>query len=74
VTLKQGGAALRRTGVIFLFSCSVMGLAAGIPAWAALLVMAAAIALRTYGEHSSALRVRVSRSSSPPPDGFFTGT
>lgn len=51
MTLKQGGAALRRTGVIFLFSCSVMGLAAGIPAWAALLVMAAAIALRTYGEH-----------------------
>jgi MFS family permease len=43
-------------GVIFLFSCSVMGLATGIPAWAALLVLAAAIALHTFGElwHSSA--------------------
>jgi hypothetical protein len=55
LTLRQGGAALRRAGVIFLFSCSVMGLAAGIPGWAALLVQAAAIALHTYGElwHSS---------------------
>jgi hypothetical protein len=55
-TVKQGGAALRRAGVIFLFSCSVMGLATGIPAWAALLVLAAAIALHTYGElwHASA--------------------
>jgi MFS family permease len=50
VTLRQGGAALRRAGVVFLFSCSVMGLATGIPAWAALLVLAAAIALHTYGE------------------------
>jgi hypothetical protein len=55
-SLRQGGAALRRAGVVFLFSCSVMGLATGIPAWAALLVLAAAIALHTYGElwHASA--------------------
>jgi MFS transporter len=49
-TVRQGGAALRRAGVIFLFSCSVLGLATGIPAWAALLVLAAGIALHTYGE------------------------
>jgi predicted MFS family arabinose efflux permease len=56
VTVRQGGAALRRAGVIFLFSCSVMGLATGIPALAAFAVLAVAIALHTYGElwHASA--------------------
>ena len=54
-TIKRGGAAIRRAGVIFLVSCSAMGLAAGIPAWAALLLLAAAVVLHTYGElwHSS---------------------
>jgi len=54
-TIRQGGAAIRRAGVIFLVSCSAMGLAAGIPAWAALLLLAAAVVLHTYGElwHSS---------------------
>jgi hypothetical protein len=49
-TLRQGGAAFRRAGVIFLFSCSAMGLASGLPAWAALLLLAAAVVLLTYGE------------------------
>lgn len=49
-TLRQGGAAMRRAGVIFLLSCSAMGLAAGIPAWAAVLLLAAAVALHSYGE------------------------
>jgi MFS family permease len=54
-TIKQGGGAMRRAGVIFLVSCSAMGLATGIPAWAALLLLAAAAMLHTYGElwHSS---------------------
>jgi hypothetical protein len=54
-TVKRGGAAIRRAGVIFLVSCSAMGLATGIPAWAALLLLAAAVVLHTYGElwHSS---------------------
>jgi MFS family permease len=54
-TIKRGGAAIRRAGVIFLVSCSAMGLAAGIPAWAALLLLGAAVVLHTYGElwHSS---------------------
>jgi MFS family permease len=55
-TLRQGGAALRRAGIIFLFSCTAIGLAAGIPGWAALLLLSAAVALHTYGElwHASA--------------------
>lgn len=55
-TIRQGGTALRRAGAIFLVSCSVMGLAAGLPGWAALLLLAGATVLHTYGElwHSSA--------------------
>ena len=49
-TIRQGGAAFRRAGVIFLVSCSAMGLASGLPAWAALLLLAAAVVLHTYGE------------------------
>jgi hypothetical protein len=49
-TIRQGGAAFRRAGVIFLLSCTAMGLATGIPAWAALLVLAAAVVLHTFGE------------------------
>jgi MFS family permease len=54
-TIEQGGAAIRRAGVIFLVSCSAIGLATGIPGWAALLLLAAAAVLHTYGElwHSS---------------------
>jgi MFS family permease len=56
-TIKQGGAAFRRAGVIFLVSCSAMGLATGIPAWAALLLLTAAVVLHTYGElwHASGM-------------------
>jgi len=55
-TVRQGGTAMRRAGVIFLVSCSAMGLAAGLPGWAALLLLAAAVAVHTYGElwHSAA--------------------
>lgn len=49
-TLRQGGAAWRRAGVIFLVSCSAMGLAAGLPAWAAGLLLAAAVIVHTCGE------------------------
>jgi MFS family permease len=49
-TIRQGGAAFRRAGVIFLVSCSAMGLATGIPAWAALLLLAAAVIVHSYGE------------------------
>jgi hypothetical protein len=36
--------------VVFLLSCSAMGLAAGLPAWGALLLLAGAIVVHTYGE------------------------
>ena len=49
-TVRQGGAAFRRAGVIFLVSCSAMGLAAGLPGWAALLLLSGAVVLHTYGE------------------------
>ncbi len=49
-TVRQGGAAFRRAGVIFLVSCSAMGLATGLPGWAALLLLIAAVILHTYGE------------------------
>jgi MFS family permease len=49
-TIRQGGDAFRRAGVIFLVSCSAMGLAAGLPAWGALLLLAGAAVLHTYGE------------------------
>ena len=49
-TIRQGGAAFRRAGVIFLVSCSAMGLAAGLPAGGALLLLAGAVVVHTYGE------------------------
>jgi MFS family permease len=49
-TLMRGGAAFRRAGVIFLVSCSAMGLATGLPGWAALLLLVGAVVLLTYGE------------------------
>ena len=49
-TIRQGGAAFRRAGVIFLVSCSAMGLATGLPGWAALLLLIGAVVLLTYGE------------------------
>jgi hypothetical protein len=49
-TLRQGGAAWRRAGLAFLFSCAVMGFAAGLPGWAALMVMVVAVSLHTVGE------------------------
>jgi len=47
---QQGGTALRRAGVIFLLSCAAIGLAAGLPGWAALLLLVAAVVVHTVGE------------------------
>jgi MFS family permease len=49
-TIGQGGAAFRRAGVVFLLSCSAIGLAGGLPAWGALLLLAGAAVVHTYGE------------------------
>lgn len=49
-TIRRGGGALRRSGVLFLISCSVIGLAAGIPEWISLLLLIGAVAIHTIGE------------------------
>jgi hypothetical protein len=49
-TLHDGGLALRKAGVLFFVSCSAMGLAAGLPGWAALLLLVAAVAVHAWGE------------------------
>lgn len=49
-TVRQGGTGMLRAGVIFLVSLSAIGLATGIPGWAALLLLVAAVTLYTFGE------------------------
>ncbi|WP_406352070.1 MFS transporter [Streptomyces sp. NBC_00658] len=51
-----GGGAYRRSGVAFLVSCSLISLAAGIPAWAAATLLLAAVVIHAVGElwHSAA--------------------
>ena len=49
-TIAQGGAALRRAGLLFLVSCGAIGFSAGLPGWAALVLIAAAIAVHSVGE------------------------
>lgn len=48
--IVRGGSALRRAGFVFLVSCSALGFAAGLPGWAALLVLLGAVVVHTYGE------------------------
>jgi MFS family permease len=49
-TIRQGGAAVRRAGLLFTVSCCAIGFSAGLPGWAALLLLAAAIAVLSAGE------------------------
>ncbi|MCT9079798.1 MFS transporter [Streptomyces fulvoviolaceus] len=51
-----GGNAYRRAGVAFLVSCSLISLAAGVPAWAAGALLMSAVVVHTVGElwHSAA--------------------
>ena len=55
-TITRGGLALRRAGLLFLVSCGAIGFTAGLPGWAALLLIAAAIIVHSVGElyHASA--------------------
>lgn len=47
--IRQGGVAMWRAGMIFLVSCVVIGLTAGLPAWAALLLLIVGVAVHTFG-------------------------
>ncbi|WP_371549441.1 MFS transporter [Streptomyces sp. NBC_00554] len=51
-----GGGTYRRSGVAFLVSCSLISLAAGVPAWAAATLLLAAVVIHAVGElwHSAA--------------------
>lgn len=49
-TVEDGGAALRRAGFALLLGCTALGLMAGLPAWAALLLLTAGTLLLTLGE------------------------
>jgi hypothetical protein len=49
-TIRRGGTALRRAGVMFLLSCSVIGLAAGISEWISVLLLIGAVGIHTMGE------------------------
>lgn len=62
-----GGAAYRRAGVAFLISCSLISLAAGVPAWAATSLLVTAMVIHTVGElwHAAA-GFEVSYSLAPP--------
>ncbi|GAA1979847.1 MFS transporter [Kitasatospora viridis] len=49
-TPEQGGRAFRRAGLLFLVSCPLMALAAGVPSWAAIALLVVAIVLHSLGE------------------------
>ncbi len=49
-TIRRGGAALRRSGIIFLVSCAIIGLATGIPEWITILLLVGAVIIHTIGE------------------------
>jgi MFS family permease len=49
-SLKQGGTALRRAGVVLMVGCVAMSLMRDLPAWSALLLLLAGVVLLTLGE------------------------
>ena len=49
-TVRQGGRALRRAGLLFLVSCPVLALTADVPGWAAVLLLAFAVVVHSVAE------------------------
>ncbi|ART71768.1 hypothetical protein BTO20_27395 [Mycobacterium dioxanotrophicus] len=56
-TVRQGGAAMRVAGVIFLVACGGVAVAANLPAWAAAAVLLVAVAVHSVGEMCHAAAV-----------------
>jgi MFS family permease len=56
-TVRQGAAAMRVAGLIFLVACGGMAVAADLPAWAAAAVLLAAVAVHSVGEMCHAAAV-----------------
>jgi hypothetical protein len=71
--ISKAGRRRLLAGVGFLLSCSLLALAAGLPGWAALLVVVAAVAVHTLGEiwHLAggfAVRMSLARPSTTEPE------
>lgn len=49
-SIRDGGVALRRAGVVLLLGCAAMSFMGGLPAWGALLLLLVGIVLLTLGE------------------------
>ena len=56
-TVRQGAAAMRVAGFVFLVACVGMAVAADLPAWAAAAVLLAAVAVHSVGEMCHAAAV-----------------
>jgi MFS family permease len=56
-TVRQGAAAMRVAGLVFLVACGGVAVAADLPAWAAAAVLLAAVAVHSVGEMCHAAAV-----------------
>jgi hypothetical protein len=56
-TVRQGAAAMRVAGLVFLVACGGIALAANLPAWAAAAVLLTAVAVHSVGEMCHAAAV-----------------
>lgn len=56
-TVRQGAAAMRVAGLVFLVACGAVAVAANLPAWAAAAVLLAAVAVHSVGEMCHAAAV-----------------
>jgi MFS family permease len=56
-TVRQGAAAMRVAGIVFLIACMAVAVTAHVPAWAAVAVLLAAVAVHSVGEMCHAAAV-----------------
>ena len=56
-TVRQGAAAMRVAGLVFLVACGGVAVSAGLPAWASAAVLLAAVAVHSVGEMCHAAAV-----------------
>jgi hypothetical protein len=56
-TVRQGAAAMRVAGLVFLLACGGVAVSAGLPAWASTAVLLAAVAVHSVGEMCHAAAV-----------------
>ena len=56
-TVRQGGAAMRVAGFVFLVACGAVAVSSGLPTWASAAVLLAAVAVHSVGEMCHAAAV-----------------